>query len=117
MERRINPSVHSALEVAAAPMIMVAPFLLGFGQAAAIVAVALGAVLLGHALQLESPRRSVPLSAHAGLDYALATVAFSAGLAVGFATGEWVAGSLLVGVGVALALLAAATRFTVRLGT
>lgn len=117
IKRGIPITAHSALEVVAAPAIMVAPFLLGFGTAAAVLTFALGAVLLGHAVQLESPRRTVPLSAHAGLDYALATLAAVAGFAVGIATGEWGAGSFLVGVGAALACLAATTRFSARLGT
>lgn len=117
MKRGIPLSVHGALEVIAGPAIMVAPFLLGFGQVAAVATVALGALLLGHAIQLEGPRRTVPLSAHAGLDYALATVAVSAGLAIGIATGEWGAGSFLVAVGAAQVTLTASTRFSARLGT
>lgn len=110
--RGISLSAHSALEVAAAPAIMVAPFLLGFGQAATAIAVALGVVLLGHALQIEGPRRIVPLSTHAGLDYVLAALTISAGLAIGVATGEWSAGIFLVGVGAAQVTLTAFTRFS-----
>ena len=50
---------------------------------------AIGALLLGLALQAAGPRRTVPLSAHAGFDYMLAAVAAVAGLAIGVATGEW----------------------------
>ena len=110
--RGISFSAHSALEVAAAPAIMVVPFLLGFGQAAAVIAFALGVVLLGHALQIEGPRRVVSLSTHAGLDYVLAALAISAGLGIGVATGEWGAGAFLVGVGAAQGTLTAFTRFS-----
>ena len=66
---------------------MAAPLLLGFTQAAALVAFVIGALLLGLALQAAGPRRTVPLSAHAGLDYMLAAVAAVAGLVIGIDTG------------------------------
>ena|SRR5919106_264775 len=110
--RAIPLSLHGALEIIAAPAIMVAPFLLDFGQAATVITVTLGALLLGLALQVEGPRRTVPLSAHAGFDYTLAFVALIGGLAIGAFTDEWAAGVFLVGVGVAQVALTAATRFS-----
>jgi len=96
----------------AAPAIMVAPFLLGFGPAATAVAVLLGAVLLGLAVQIEGTGRALPVSAHAELDYALAIVSLAGGLTIGLATGEWYAAVFLVGVGIAQVALTACTRFT-----
>ena len=96
----------------AAPAIMAAPFLLGFGVAATVITVGLGALLLGLALQVEGSGRGIPLSAHAGFDYALALVATIAGLAVGLVADEQVAGIFLVGLGAALVALTAMTRFT-----
>jgi hypothetical protein len=110
--RSIPLAVHAAIEVFAAPAIMVAPFLLDFGQAATVVAVTIGALLLGLALQAEGPRRTVPLSAHAGFDYLLATAAAIAGLVIGLATSEWYAAVFLVGVGAAQVALTASTRFS-----
>jgi hypothetical protein len=110
--RGIPVSVHSAIEVIAAPVVMVAPFVLGFGSAATFLAVAFGVVLLGLALQVEGPRRTVPLSAHAGFDYLLAFLAVVGGLAVGLVTGEWYSAIFLVGVGAAQATLTASTRFS-----
>jgi hypothetical protein len=110
--RGIPVSVHSALEVIAAPAIMVAPFLLGFGPAATTIAVLLGVALLGLALQLETPTRTVPLSAHAGFDYLLALGAVVGGLAVGLIAEEWSAAIFLAGTGAALAALSASTRFS-----
>jgi hypothetical protein len=100
------------IEVIAAPALIVVPFVAGFGAAATLISVAIGATLLGLALQIESPRRTVPLSAHAGFDYLLALLAMAGGLAVGIATGEWISASFLVGVGVAQVVLTASTRFT-----
>jgi hypothetical protein len=114
--RAISISAHSAIEVIAAPAIMAAPFLLGFGQAATVIAVTLGAVLLGLALQVEGPNRSVSLSAHAGFDYLLAAVAAIGGLAIGLVTDEWYAAIFLVGVGAAQVALTASTRFSVARG-
>jgi small basic protein len=110
--RGIPISVHSALEVIAAPAIMVAPFLLGFGPAATTIAVLLGVVLLGLALQLEVPSRSMPLRAHASFDYMLALAAVFGGLAVGVIAEEWNAAVFLAGIGVAMVALTASTRFT-----
>jgi len=100
----------------AAPGIMVAPFLLGFGTAATVLTVTIGALLMGLALQAEGPSRSVPASAHAGFDYTLAATAAIAGLAIGATTGEWGATTFLVGIGLALVALTAFTRFTVARG-
>ncbi|MGH2950751.1 MAG: hypothetical protein ACRDKX_01750 [Solirubrobacterales bacterium] len=116
MSRAIPLSVHVALEIVAAPAIMAAPFVLGFGQGATIASVLIGAVLLGLALQVEGPRRTMPLSAHAGFDYVLAGVALVGGLTLGLGTDEWLAGIFLVGVGVAQVMLTASTRFSVARG-
>ncbi len=110
--RGISTSVHSAFEMFAAPAIMAAPFLFGFGPAATVLAVLLGVVLLGMALALESPGRSMPLRAHAGFDYLLALAAVVGGVAVGVIADEWSAGVFLVGIGAALVALTASTRFT-----
>jgi hypothetical protein len=109
--------IHGAVEMFAAPAIMAAPFLLGFGPAATVITVGLGALLLGLALQVEGSERGIPLSAHAGFDYLLALVAAIAGVAVGLVAEEQVAGIFLVGIGVAMVALTAATRFTAPRGT
>ncbi len=109
-------SAHAVIETVAAPAIMAAPFLLGFGPGAALVAFGIGALLLCLAIQAAGPARTIPLSAHAGFDYTLAAAAGVGGLIVGIATGEWGAASFLVGVGVAQVALTAATRFSAPIG-
>jgi len=105
---------HAAIQTVAAPAVMAAaPFLLGFGQAAGVVAFVFGVMLLGLALQATGPRRTIPLSAYAGFDYTLAAFAVIGGFAVGIGTGEWNAATFLVGVGACLAALTASTRFSV----
>lgn len=115
--RTVPLPVHGALETVAAPAIMFAPFALGLGEAATAVAMVLGATLLGLAVSLYGDgRRVVPLSAHAGFDYALALAAIVSGIAIGLATGELAATVFLVGVGAAQTALTARTRFSVRSG-
>ena len=116
VSRAIPLSAHAAIEMVAAPALMAGPFLLGFGEAAAVVAFVIGAVLLGLALQTSGPGRTVPLSAHAGFDYLLAALAVISGLVIGGSTGEWAQGIFLVGIGIAQAALAAATRFSAPAG-
>jgi hypothetical protein len=110
--RALPLSVHAAIETVAAPAIMAAPLLLGFGRAASVVAFAIGVTLFGLALQSVGPGRTIPLSAHAGFDYALAILAIIGGLAIGLGIGEWASAVFLVGIGVAQAVLTASTRFS-----
>jgi hypothetical protein len=114
--RSIPLAAHAAIETVAAPAIMAAPLLLGFGQAAVVVGFVIGALLLAVAVQATGPRRTIPLSAHAGFDYMLAAVSGIAGLAIGIGTGEWAQAIFLVGVGVAQVALTASTRFSVPAG-
>jgi len=109
--RTIPITIHGALEVSLAPVIMAAPFVLGLGELASAVAIVIGAVLLGSALSLVGERRTVPLSAHAGFDYALAWIAVAGGLVAGI-LGDVGGMSFLVGVGAAQAVLTASTRFS-----
>jgi hypothetical protein len=108
--------IHAGIETIAAPAIMVAPFLLGLSPAATAIAVGLGVMLFGLSLEVISPSRTIPISAHAGFEYALAVVAIIAGLAVGLATDDLLATAFLVGVGAFQVALTASTRFSVPLG-
>ncbi len=77
--------VHGALEVLAAPLLIVAPFVLGFGYVAGALSIALGALLIGLAVSIfsgEGERASVSLTAHAGLDHVLAAVTIAVGIAL-----------------------------------
>ena len=104
--------LHAGLETLAGPAVMVAPFVLGFGQAATIVSVLIGVFLITLALQIPGPQRSISLASHASFDYALAVFAMVSGLTVGVATGAWGPAVFLVGIGAALVALTASTRFS-----
>ena len=115
--RAISINVHAALEVAAAPLLIVAPFALGFGYLAGALSIALGIALIGLATSIygDTARGSLPLSAHAGLDYTLAAITIAVGVLAGIA-GDYVATVFLVGFGSAHLALTASTRFSRPLG-
>jgi hypothetical protein len=115
--RAIPINVHVALEVAAAPLLIVAPFALGFDYLAGALSIGLGVLLIGLATSVygDSSRGNLPLSAHAGLDYTLAAATIAAGVVAGIG-GDYVATIFLVGFGSAHMVLTASTRFTRPLG-
>src|SRR3954454_11194670 len=90
--RTIPIGVHAALEVAAAPALLVAPFVLGFTPLAGVLSIALGVLLIGLATSVygDPQRGNLPLSAHAGFDYTLAVATIAAGVVAGIA-GDYVA--------------------------
>ena len=71
-----------------------------------------GVLVLGLALQIPGPQRSISLTAHASFDYALALFAVFSGLTLGIAYGAWEPAVFLVGIGAAMAVLTASTRFS-----
>ena len=109
--RTVPVPIHGAIEVFLAPAIMAIPIVAGMGAIATATGIVLGAVMLGSALSLVGERRTVPLSAHAGFDYAIAWVAVAGGIAAGIA-GDGPGMVFLVGVGAVQALLTAMTRFS-----
>ena len=112
--RAIPLSAHGAIEAAAAPALIVAPFLLGFEAAAGAISIAVGAALLGLALSVTAERQTLPLSAHAAFDYVVGIVMVVSGLHAGVATEDPVAAVFLAGFGAAHLALTASTRFSVR---
>ena len=112
--RAIPLAVHGVLEIVAAPVLIAAPFVLGFGYAAGAASIALGVLLMGLALSTHGDIRTVTLSAHAGFDYVIAALAIAAGSVLGLGDAPLVATVFLVGFGVAHMALTASTRFSVR---
>jgi hypothetical protein len=117
LSRAIPINVHAALEVAAAPLLMVAPFALGFDYLAGALSIGLGVLLIGLATSIygDTSRGSLPLSAHAGFDYTLAASTIAAGVVAGIG-GDYIATVFLVGFGFAHMALTASTRFSRPLG-
>jgi hypothetical protein len=115
--RAVPIYVHAALELLAAPVLIAAPFALGFSDLAGAMSIALGIVLIGLATSVygEGDRGNLPLSAHAGLDYTLAVATIAAGVVAGVG-GDHIATVFLVGFGSAHLALTASTRFSRPLG-
>ncbi len=109
--RAIPISAHATIEIVAAPVLMAAPFLFGFGVGAAAITFALGAMLMGLAITTVTEESSIPLSAHAGFDYAFALLTIFAGVSIGLATSAVAPTIFLAGFGVAHLVLTASTRY------
>ena len=109
--------VHSAVEYVAAVLLVLAPFLFGFGtDTAKYAAIALGVVVLLVAVISRSPlgvTKTLPVSAHATLDYVLAVVLVLLPFVLGFAD-DTPAVTFFVLLGVAHAALSMLTRFPQR---
>ncbi len=101
-----------------APLLIFAPFALGFSPLAGAVSILLGVLLLGLALSLygDGERGSMPIVAHRGFDYVLSATTIVAGIVVGLATGDATATVFMVGFGFAHMALTASTRFSRPLG-
>lgn len=118
--RAIPIGTHAAIEMLFAPLLLVAPFVFGFGYLAGAVSIALGVILIGLAVSIyggEGAQGSLPLSAHAGLDFVIAGITIVLGLVIGLATGDAVATIFMVGFGAAHMALTASTRYSRPLGT
>ena len=109
--------VHSAVEYVAAVLLVLAPFLFGFDtDTAKWASIALGVVVLLVAVISRSPlgvTKTLPVSAHATLDYVLAVVLVLLPFVLGFAD-DTPAVTFFVLLGVAHAALSLLTRFPQR---
>jgi len=112
--RAIPHEAHTVIEIIAAPVLMAAAFVLGLGHSAAMITFILGALLMGLAISGVTETRAIPLSAHAGFDYVIATLTIFTGIAAGIAGAPPLATLFLVGFGAAHLALTASTRFSAR---
>jgi hypothetical protein len=114
--RLIPLPIHAALQLVIGLFTMVAPFLLGFGLPAAVVAVAIGALITGVALAGTVDERgssAVPVSALHAFDYGVAVGLVGAAAVLGLA-GDLPAALTLTAVGGAQLLLNLTTRYSLR---
>jgi hypothetical protein len=112
--RPIGISVHDALVLATAPLLMIAPYLLTFSVGIGYLTFFLGASLMGVSLAGASPKRPLSLSAHAGLDWAIGIAIFSIGVLAGITGQDTLTTIFLVGFGAAHLALTASTRYSAR---
>ena len=108
--RPISLPLHGALELLTGMLALVAPFALGFTPAGTVVAVLVGAVAVGLALDATQPER---VTTHHALDYGLAFGALAAAVALA-ATGDVAATLTLAAFGLAQLGLNGATRYSAR---
>lgn len=114
--RLIPLQVHGALELATGMFTMAAPFLFGFGAPATVVAVLIGALLIGLALgaaTVEPGRTTLAVSSHHAADYGIALGLFGAAAVVGL-DGDQAAAATLTGIAAVQLALNATTRYSLR---
>lgn len=106
--RLFSLPTHAVIELISGLALMGAPFLLGFGAAGTVVAVAFGILIVGLAL---GGAEDIPVSAHIAIDQAL-VIAFLAGAVALVLAGDSAAGAVFLAAGVAQLVLTATTRYT-----
>jgi hypothetical protein len=110
---RVTYGLHAALELITATALIFLPFAIGLSLDATITAGALGVVLFGLAVSATDTegRGTLPISAHAAYDAAVALVLIGAALVFGVA-GEAPALVFLLTAGIAQLTLSGFTRYS-----
>jgi hypothetical protein len=104
--------LHGALEAALAPVLMVAPFLLGFEWPAAIASVSIGVLILAVALASHAGEEStLPISTHAAFDVCFVVAMALSAVTFAF-TGDVAAAAFLGPAALALMALISFTRYS-----
>ena len=110
--RLISLPAHGALELLAGLLTMVAPFLFGFTAAGAVVAIVIGALVVGLSLATASTEQgSMPIAAHFAFDRGIVIGLLGAGVLVGLA-GDAAAALFFGLIGAALLALSLTTRYS-----
>jgi hypothetical protein len=112
--RLIPIQFHAAIEVAVGPILMFAPFVLGFSPGALIASFLLGVLVTAVALSTitatTGPRSEVRMSSHAEVDLGISVA--TAACAIGFGLlGEAAAAGFFGLTAIALSLLGMTTRY------
>ena len=112
--RLISLPFHGALELAIGLATMVAPFALGFDAAATVIAVVVGALIVGLALGAAvSETGSIDIAAHYAYDLGLALGLVGAGVVVAVA-GDGIAAVWFLSASAAQLALNLTTRYSAR---
>ena len=110
--RLFSLPTHGALELLAGVATMVAPFVFGFTPAGTVVAVVIGALIVGLSLAAASPEQgSLPISAHFAFDRGIVIGLLGGSVLIGLA-GDAGAALFLALTGVALLALSLTTRYS-----
>ena len=110
---RVPYSLHAALELLTATALIAVPFAIGLSIDAMITAAAVGIVLMGLAVSATDTdgRGTLPISAHATYDAAIALVLVGSAVVFGFA-GDIPALLFLLAAGIAQLTLNGLTRYS-----
>jgi hypothetical protein len=112
--RLISLPTHAVLELLGGLTLMVAPFVLGFGAAGLVAAVAIGALTVGLALSTaDQDSRSIHIAAHFAFDRGIAIGLLGAALVLGLA-GDVTAAAVFAGASFLQAALNLTTRYSAR---
>jgi hypothetical protein len=109
--RLISLPAHGVIEMLFGMATLAAPFALGFGPAATISAVVIGAVIIGLALGAAVEDRDFSVSAHFAADRGMAFGLLVAGAILALAS-DPPAGAYFVGGGLLLGALSLVTRYS-----
>jgi hypothetical protein len=112
--RPLKLHTHNAIVLAAAPLLLVGPYLLSFEVGIGFTTFAIGAILIGLTLYSTSPNRRMPLVAVARMNQIIGFGLVLLGVASAFAGQAPSTSIFLVGFGVAMSALNAATRYSAR---
>lgn len=114
--RLIPLQTHGALELLVGLLTLVAPFALGFGPAGTVLAVAVGAALVGLALGSTTDERGAPalaVATHHAADYGIAIGLGLSALLLAV-SGDAVAGVTLAAIAAVQLALNLSTRYSAR---
>ena len=109
--RLISIGLHGALELTIGLALIAAAFVLGFGPAAIVAAVVVGALIVGLALGAATLDEGGSIAGHHANDWGAVT-GLAAAAAMLAAVGEPVAGLTFAVAAVAMTLLALTTRYS-----
>jgi hypothetical protein len=110
--RLISIGLHGALELVVGVALLVAPFALGFGPAATVASVAVGALVVGLALGAATLDEGGSVSSHYAYDWG-AVLGLALGGVILALAGSAIAGLTFAGAALAMTALALITRYSV----
>jgi hypothetical protein len=119
LARLVPLPIHAAMEVALAPIVIAAPFVLGLDSNAYVVALIVGVLLMGTGLATTTllSGRGAPqglrVSAHFDVDLGIALASAFSALAFAI-VGEYVAAGFFATIAIAQGLLTVTTRYSAR---
>jgi hypothetical protein len=109
--RLISLGLHGALELLVGLALIAAPFVLAFGPAATVAAVAVGALVVGLALGAATLEEGGSVASHHAYDWG-AVLGLAAGGALLAIVGDEIAGITFAAAALAMSALALTTRYS-----